>query len=307
MVNVFKSEAGQQQVITSYDRLLKRWPVAIQEVDIDTSYGTTHCIVAGNPGNPPLILLHGVGDNSAVMWALNIEALAAHFYCIAVDTLGGPGKSRPNEHFHKKTFRQLQWLEEVIAHFTAEKVYMAGVSNGAYMAYNYAAANPGKVARVVCLEGGMVIKPFKAMLQTLLLMFPELLNPTEENLLKVLKKMSHPDSGMLEEHPWVAEHLVLLMKHHNQQAMFVHQLKKYDHMQGLAARDKLYFLIADHRLKSKKDFMRIMQHGMYRYKIIPQAGHGINHEQPATINHEMLDFLLQDIEASNMADSCRTS
>jgi len=292
MIKAFKSESARQQVIASYDSLLEGWPVAIQEIDVHTSYGSTHCITAGNPDNPPLILLHGVGDNSAVMWLLNIEALAAHFYCIAVDTLGGPGKSQPNDHFHKKTFNQVRWLDEVIHHFTTEKVHMAGVSNGAFMAYNYAATGREKVDKVICLEGGMVVRPMKAMIQTLLLMFPELLVPTRSNLLKVLKKMSAPGSTLFEEQPWLAEHLILLMRHHNQQAMFVHRLESYDPAQGAAVRDLLYFLIADHRLKQRRDFMRILEDGSYQYKLIGQTGHGINHEQPAIINEEMIQFLL---------------
>jgi len=292
MIKVFKNESARQQVMAAYDRLLERWPVAIREIDVDTSYGSTHCITAGNLGNPPLILLHGVGDNSAVMWPLNIEALAAHFYCIAVDTLGGPGKSRPNEQFHKKTFNQVRWLDEVIQHFSSARVHMAGVSNGAYMAYNYVATGSEKVDKVICLEGGMVVKPLKAMVQTLFLMFPELLVPTRSNLLKVLKKMSAPGSTLFEEHPWLAEHLILLMRHHNQQGMFAHRLEKYNPAHGAAVRDQLYFLIADHRLKQRGDFMRILEDGAYRYKLIRQTGHGINHEQPAIINEEMIQFLL---------------
>lgn len=59
-----------------------------QELDIATPYGTTHCITAGDKSLPPLLLFHGVGDNSAVMWLLNMKELARHFYCIAVETLG---------------------------------------------------------------------------------------------------------------------------------------------------------------------------------------------------------------------------
>ncbi|KWX81116.1 hypothetical protein AMQ84_00905 [Paenibacillus riograndensis] len=88
----------------------------------------------------------------------------------------------------------------------------------------------------------MVTAPFKAMLQTLLMMFPEILVPTRNNLLKVVHKLSSPESRLSEKHPEVAEHLVLLMKNHNQQAMFIHKLELYDKEKAVAVKEKLYFL-----------------------------------------------------------------
>ncbi len=86
---------------------------------------------------------------------------------------------------------------------------------------------------------------------------------------------------------------MLLMKSHNQQAMFIHKLEKYNKDKGVAIRDKLYFLIGEHRIDQKKDFIEILEEGMFRYKVIADAGHGINHEQPETINNEITRFLLE--------------
>ena len=113
MISVFKSQQGMNEVLSSYNELLKMWGTEISEQDVPTTFGSTHCIIAGSPQNPPLLLLHGVGDNSAVMWPLNIKELSKHFYCIAVDTLGCPGKSIPNESFNKKTFSQTAWINQV--------------------------------------------------------------------------------------------------------------------------------------------------------------------------------------------------
>ncbi|MNR66585.1 hypothetical protein D3C85_1901510 [compost metagenome] len=54
MIKVFKSEAGKEGVLDSYNMLLGQWNTEIQELDIETPYDTTHCIVAGNAPNPPL-------------------------------------------------------------------------------------------------------------------------------------------------------------------------------------------------------------------------------------------------------------
>ncbi|CQR54484.1 alpha/beta fold hydrolase [Paenibacillus riograndensis] len=292
MVKVFKSEAGKEAVLHSYNMLLRQWNTEIQELDIETPYGTTHCIVAGNAANPPLLLFHGVGDNSAVMWLLNMKELVRHFYCIAVDTIGGPGKSVPNGNYSKQTFRQVEWISSIADSLNLTTFNIAGVSNGAYMAFNYATQKSERVERVVCMEGGMVTAPFKAMLQTLLMMFPEILVPTRNNLLKVVDKLSSPDSRLSEKHPEVAEHLVLLMKNHNQQAMFIHKLELYDKEKAVAVKEKLYFLIGEYKLDRKRDFIKLLTDGGFRYQVIPGAGHGINHEQPEAVNRETVGFLL---------------
>ncbi|OMF92111.1 alpha/beta hydrolase [Paenibacillus sp. FSL R7-0337] len=291
MIKVFRSEAGKERVLQAYNELLGDWGTEFQELDVETPYGTTHCITVGDPESPPLLLLHGVGDNSAVMWLLNMKELSRHFYCIAVDTLGGPGKSVPGERFNKRTFNQVDWINEVADGLQLEAFYVAGVSNGAYMAFNYTVNEPGRVLRAVCMEGGMVTAPIKSMIHTLLMMFPEILVPTRSNLLKVARKLSSPASGLLDKHPEVGEHLVLLLRNHNQQAMFTHRAQLYDQEKAAHCRDKLYFLLGDYKLNHKKELTGPLDAGGFRYTVIPDAGHGVNHEQPERVNRELVAFL----------------
>jgi hypothetical protein len=142
------------------------------------------------------------------------------------------------------------------------------------------------------MEGGMVTAPLKSMIQTLMMMFPEILVPTRKNLLKVFDKLSSPESRLSERHPEVARHVVLLMRNHNQQAMFVHQVQPYDKAQAAIVRDKLLFLIGDYKLHSKKEFTGTLEDGGFYYKVISGAGHGVNHEQPEHVNREIIQFLL---------------
>ncbi|MNI73689.1 hypothetical protein D3C73_1297140 [compost metagenome] len=147
--------AGKEAVLHSYHMLLRQWNTEIQELDIETPYGTTHCIVAGNAANPPLM------------------------------------------------------------------------------------------------------------------MFPEILVPTRNNLLKVVHKLSSPESRQSEKHPEVAEHLVLLMKNHNQQAMFIHKLELYNRVKAIAVQEKLYFLIGEYKLDRKREFIKLLTDGGFRYQVIP--------------------------------------
>ncbi|GKU76067.1 alpha/beta fold hydrolase [Paenibacillus sp. L3-i20] len=299
MIKSFKSEKARLKVLHSYELVMKMWEADVTEHTIPSRYGTTHCYTAGKKNNPPLLLFHGVGDNSAVMWALNIKVLSSKYYCIAVDTIGGPGKSTPNEHFKKGLYNGPEWINEIIDFFKLERVYMAGVSNGAYMAYQYTTIHPERVIRTVCMEGGMIINPLMAMFRILLVMFPEILLPTNRNMLRILKKLSSPHSDVFDRYPLLAEHMILVMKAHNQLAMSPNQPAKYDREKGIAVRDKLYFLMGDHLRIVDKDFMAVMDDGQYNYKIIPKTGHGINFEQPEVIHEELFRFFSEvekDIE-----------
>lgn len=293
VIQPFKSENARRDVLKSYDNLINSWDTEIEQIAIPTRYGMTHCLIAGKPSNPPLVLFHGVGDNSAVMWALNIKALSSRYYCIAVDTLGGPGKSVPGERYNRTDFRQTEWINELLSAFSFNSVYLAGVSNGAYMAFRYASVHPDRVRKAVCLEGGIVTHPVKSMIRTMLLMFPEILLPTDRNMLRIVKKLSSPHSDVWERRPELAEHLSLLMKTHNQKAMFPHELVKYEPSQGERVKGKIKFLLGDHRQVVKKDMIRLLEQEHYLYKIIAGAGHGINHEQPEAVHYEMFRFLAE--------------
>ncbi|QUI22791.1 alpha/beta hydrolase [Vallitalea pronyensis] len=295
MINVFKSDKKREEVLASYDHLLGLWGVDYDEVDLVTQFGTTHCILSGDKTNPPLLMFHGVGDNSAVMWILNIGELSKYFYCISVDTLGGPGKSIPNEQFTKATFNQVEWINEVVSQLQISHFNILGISNGAYMAYNYLTYESKKVNRVVCLEGGMLIgNPIKNMLKTIFIMFPQILLPNRKNMIAILKKLSSPESNFINNCPEVVDHMIMVMKRHNQKAMFVHTIEKYHKEKGMAVRDKLYFLMGHYKLDRKREFVKALDDGQFKYKVIKGAGHGINHEQPERVNAEIIQYLLGD-------------
>lgn len=292
MVSAFKSEKKKEQVLKSYDNLLKLWDVDITETDINTKYGITHCILCGEKTKPPLLMFHGVGDNSAVMWFLNAKGLSQHFYCIAVDVLGGPGKSVPNETYNKKNFSQTEWINEIADKLNIGNFYVMGTSNGAYITFNYTTKESQRVIKAVCLEGGMVVNPIRSMIGALLLLFPEILFPTRNNLIKSMKKLMSPNSGFDKKHPELIEHLLMVVKSHNQSAMFPHKLEEYDREKAKAVKEKLYFLLGEHMLEKRKGYIDILNEGGFKYKIIKNAGHGVNHEQPEIVNDEIISFLL---------------
>lgn len=111
-MKIYRTQKAKQKILSTYDRLLDNWGVDLTQTDIPTRYGTTHVNVFGDVDAPPILLFHGVGDDSALMWIYNAAALAPHFRLYAVDTLGGPGKSVPDNRYNKE-FDDGLWIERV--------------------------------------------------------------------------------------------------------------------------------------------------------------------------------------------------
>lgn len=290
-MKVYKSEKGKALVLDSYEKLAFAWGVEKQERYLETHFGRTHVFTAGDPKKPPLLMFHGVGDNSAVMWLLNIQQLSQHFFCIAVDTLGGPGKSEPNDHYNKREFDDISWMNDLADQLKLNRFNLIGVSHGASLAYLYTTRQKERVLKTVCIEGGMIVNPLKSMAGMIRLVFPEILFPTRENMIKIMKKMK-PGSDLFDMHPEVIEHMITVMRNHNQPAMFPHRLQKYDRELGRAVNDRLYFLFGANMQSARDEMIKIMNDGGFKYKIIEGVGHGLNHEKPDVTNQEIIRFLL---------------
>lgn len=100
-MKAYKSKKAGENIIKTYDSLLKEWGIPIEEQMITTCYGDTHVIVYGKEDGLPLVLFHGGGDDSAIMWIYNARVLNEHFRLYAIDTIGGPGKSIMGKKYNK--------------------------------------------------------------------------------------------------------------------------------------------------------------------------------------------------------------
>ena len=301
MVKRFKKKDGKQKVYEAYERLLGLWGVDITENDIDTTFGKTHIITSGNRENPPLLLFHGVGDNSAIMWIYNVQELVKHFYVIAVDTIGGPGKSEPNENY-SKNFEQSLWIDDILNTLNIDKIDIAGVSNGAYIAQHYAITRLNRVNKFVCMAGSISTKNSPNPLFGLMkVVIPEALFPTEKNVAKLMKKLSGPNYDVFIKNEAIMHQWSCLLKYFNNMSMAYHKLKKFSVEEIATIREKSLFLVGDSdRLVFSPNTIKEFEDNKLNYKIIKNAGHGINHEQSELINNEIVNFILNDLEAANI-------
>lgn len=288
----YKSKEGQELIHETYDRLLDSWNVIHERQNILTSYGSTHVIITGIITKPPLLLFHGVGDNSAMMWLYNIKQLSEHFYVIAVDAIGGSGRSEPNELYYR-SFDQTIWLDEILEQLQLEEVNIAGVSYGAYLAYHYAITRPSKVRKIVCMAGRVASSQGEIIGTMMKAFLPEAIFPTEKNSKKLLRKLCGPNYTVFENQPILMNHWYYLLKYFNNKSMMKHKTIIFDDTKLQLLRDKSLFIIGELDILSNyPKAIQKLRDNQLRYKIVKDAGHAVNHEQADEVNAEICNYLL---------------
>jgi len=69
-------------------------------------------------------------------------------------------------------------------------------------------------------------------------------------------------------------------------------LVKYNRDNGIAVRDKLYFLFGSNLRDKRNSVIKLLDEGQYHYKISDGAGHGLNMEKPEMVNKEIVTYLM---------------
>lgn len=289
----YKSISGRQLIMDTYDTLLSSWDTEFEEKDIETKYGLTHVIITGDDRKPPLLLFHGTADNSAMMWIYNVKELSKHFYIIAVDAIGGSGKSEPNEEYNK-SFNQVTWIDAILDAFHLHAVNICGVSYGAYLSYYYTLKRPERVNKAICLAGRIPSSQFEVMFKMMGAFLPEALFPSEQNCKKLLRKLSGPHYSKFEQNDVLMKHWFYLLKYFNNKSMMQHKIEISSDEELTELEERVVFLIGEQdRLANYPKAIKRLEKNKIHYKIIPDAGHAINHEQAELIHKEILDFITE--------------
>jgi pimeloyl-ACP methyl ester carboxylesterase len=150
--SAFKTPEGEARFLAAYDAALKLWPVPYEELDIPTRFGTTHVVACGPKTAPPLVLLHGYMA-TLTMWSPNILAFSKDYRVYAVDVMGQPSRSRPDEPI-RSVADFVSWLTATLDALHLDCISLVGMSFGGWLALNYAVAVPQRVRKLVLLSPG---------------------------------------------------------------------------------------------------------------------------------------------------------
>lgn len=289
-MKVYKSELWKDKITTSYDKLIKAWGTSVEELDVPSRYGTSHVIVFGKTDGEPLVLFHGVGDNSALMWIYNAAELAKHFRLYAIDTIGGPGKSIPNKNYNKN-FDDAIWIDEILDYFKLNSVNIAGVSNGGYLVQYYTLMRPQRVKKAMILASSVPTSGGKSLMKIMLKVFlPEALFPTRKNIISLLTKLSGKNYSVFTENPLIIEHYTWLLRGFNNMAMGNHKIIAFRDEQIEMIKEKCLYLMGEmdpFAIMGGKETL-----GKYDMNAVffSEVGHGINHEISDEINTLMIEY-----------------
>ena len=287
MVKIYRSDKAGQKIIETYDLLLARWDCEIIEHDVQTKYGATHVIETGTKDGEPIILFHGVGDDSALMWVYNAKALGEHYHIYAIDTIGGPGKSRPNENYNKD-FSDVLWIDEILSNFGIQKAYFIGVSHGGYQVQLYSLKRPEKVIKAISIAWTVPVKRKRKASDLFKTFLPEALCPTDKNVIKLLKKLSGKNYAVFTEDELILLHYKYLIRGMNNMAMKYHNVHDFTLNEVDQIRDKVVYLAGEDDPFQIIGGKAALLDNKMNVVFYEGAGHGLNHELADEINSKIL-------------------
>ena len=287
----YKSKKYGQAILETYNRLLSSWQCDKKERDIETEYGTTHVIESGADKAPALVLFHGVGDDSALMWIYNAPELGKHFHLYAVDTMGGPGKSVPNGNYNRE-FDNVRWIDGVLDALDIEKASFAGVSMGGYLVQIYTLKRPERVLKAISISGTVPTGGKKHSMASMMKIFlPEALFPTDKNVTKLLRKLSGKNYAVFTENREIMAHYKSLLKGFNNMAMGYHKLHAFTTDEVDQIREKVTYLVGTEDPFEKIGGKEVLLQNRMNAVFYDGAGHGLNHELAGEINRKIISIL----------------
>ena len=295
MIRKYRSNKAGEKILRTYDQLLKIWGCALTERDIETTYGTMHVIETGKEDGIPMVLFHGVGDDSALMWVYNAKRLGEKYKVYAIDTMGGPGKSIPNENYNKD-FDDIRCIDEVMNGLGIDKAILVGVSNGAYMVQAYTLNRPEKVIKGICIAGSVAVGGKKmAMLAILKIFMPEALFPTEKNMVKLVRKLCGSHYTEFSDNPVVMDHFRSILKGFNNAAMGYHKVEGFSPEQVDKIRGKITYLVGEEDPFQKLGGKELLIENKMDAVFYEDVGHALNHELHDEINEKIIELADQSI------------
>jgi pimeloyl-ACP methyl ester carboxylesterase len=146
----FKTAEGKATYLAAYDAAMKSWPVPYEEMEIPTRFGMTHVVASGPKDAPPLVLLHGYMA-TLTMWAPNIADFSKDYRVFAVDVMGQPSKSIPDEPIQNAA-DYVAWLTATLNGLRLDRISLIGMSYGGWLALNYALTASERVEKLALLS-----------------------------------------------------------------------------------------------------------------------------------------------------------
>jgi pimeloyl-ACP methyl ester carboxylesterase len=151
----FRSTAAREEYAQIYQRAIDQSEVALDERYVDTSYGSTHVLTAGDPAKPPLVALHAKSFSST-MWIPLLPTLVDSHRVFLIDAVGDLDLSIATRPLSKPAY-VTEWLAETLDALSIERAAFAAVSIGTWMAVHFAMQYPRRVERLALVSPAGIV------------------------------------------------------------------------------------------------------------------------------------------------------
>lgn len=156
----FRTDAARDRFFDLYDRAVEElWPLPSEELDVETSFGTTRVRRSGEGDGCPLVLVHG-NSGTSVGWYELVAPMAEDHVVLAVDVIGALGRSVQTSPIEGSEDLAV-WFRELLDGLGVERAHMIGYSEGGFVAFHAGLGNADRLASVVAIDAGGTVERIK--------------------------------------------------------------------------------------------------------------------------------------------------
>lgn len=285
-VSIYKNEFGKIKIEQHYENYLKTLGVDVERLNIDTSFGKTHILVAGPIGGKPLFLFQGGNciNPMTLSWFL---PLIKKYRIYAPDTIGHPGYSDQTRLSAKDNSFAL-WIKELMNYLNIERCGFIGPSYGAGIILRLAVYMPEKIdCSILVSPSGIQLGSKFAMIKSILVPLI-LFHSTSSNkfLTKITNIMSA--SRMKEIDKLIIGDIFKYIKLEQEMPKLIEkkELQNYSSPTLIIAGEKDIFFPASRLYKTAREVIS----NLTAFKSF-DMGHFPSEEHLIKINDEIIEFL----------------
>lgn len=144
-MTIYHSPRGREALQSVYADAVDRLDVDVTTRTVDTSFGSTHVLLAGPVDGEPVVVFQGGNSTNPLTLSMYTD-LAATYRLIAPDTIGHPGYSAETR-VDPLSDAFGRWVTELLDCFDIESARMIGTSYGAGILLRTAAYDPDRIIR----------------------------------------------------------------------------------------------------------------------------------------------------------------
>jgi len=112
----------------------------------------------GDPANPAVVLVHGLGDEASTIWESTIQLLKNNYYVITFDLPGFGQSSKSNELYSPLNYAK--FIHYVSQTYVKKPFHLVGHSMGGAIALKYVSMYPSDVTSLVLVDAAGILHKF---------------------------------------------------------------------------------------------------------------------------------------------------